>query len=170
MSRPNSYAVFAEHSLSTKMMEPGMNTRVFNTIEVVPTTDEISLDTETGVITLAPGTYHITGFSTTAYATDEGPGMVATRAPANGGYCRLRKTTDSAEDRDAGIVFGSICTPNVVPSLIETYFTADEETEILMEHQCGQNVQDICLQSDASDSPGHPSTKHVFARIAIRRL
>ncbi len=91
--------------------------------------------------------------------------MVATRAPANGGYCRLRLTTDSAEDREAGFVFGGISTANVVPSLIETYFTTDVKAQIVMEHQCGSSVGDVCLQSDAGGS-----TKHVFARICIRRL
>lgn len=164
MLDPHTFAVFAEHSPTTKLMKPGMNTRVFNKIEAQAGSG-INLDMETGVITFAPGTYHITGFSTTAYATQEPPEMVATRAPANGGYCRLRLASDSAEDRDAGIVFGGISTANVVPSLIETYFTAEAETQIVMEHQCGSNVQDICLQSDAGGS-----TKHVFARICIRRL
>ena len=164
MLHPHSYAVFAEHSPTTKLMKPGMNARVFNVVEA-QAGEGIGLDLETGVITLAPGTYHITGFSTTAYATPEPPEMVATRAPANGGYCRLRLDSDSAEDRDAGIVFGGISTANVVPSLIETYFTAESESRIVMEHQCGSNVQDVCLQSDAGGS-----NKHVFARICIRRL
>jgi hypothetical protein len=34
-----------------------------------------------------------------------------------------------------------------------------------MEHQCGSVVDEVCLQSDAGNS-----TKHVFARICIRRL
>jgi hypothetical protein len=161
---PHTYAVFAEHSPTTKLMQPGMNTRVFNQVEAQAGTG-IDLDMNTGAITLAPGTYHITGFSSTAYATVEPPEMVATRAPANGGYCRLRLTTESAEDRDAGFVFGGISTANVVPSLVETYFTAPEETSFVMEHQCGSNVQDVCLQSDAGGS-----TRHVFARICIRRL
>jgi hypothetical protein len=164
MTQSHSYAVFAEHSPTTKLMKPGMNTRVFNVVEAHSGKD-IRLEMGTGVITLAPGTYHITGFSTTAYATQEPPEMVATRAPANGGYCRLRLVSDSAEDRDAGIVFGGISTANVVPSLIETYFTTDVETQIVMEHQCGSSVQDVCLQSDAGGS-----TKHVFARICIRRV
>jgi hypothetical protein len=164
MTQAHSYAVFAEHSPTTKLMKPGMNTRVFNVVEARSGGD-IRLEMETGVIVLAPGTYHITGFSAVAYSTKEPPEMVATRAPANGGYCRLRHAGDSAEDRDAGIVFGGISTANVVPSLIETYFTTDVEARVVMEHQCGSSVADICLQSDAGGS-----TKHVFARICIRRL
>lgn len=164
MTQVHSYAVFAEHSPTTKLMQPGMNTRVFNVVETQSGND-VQLDLETGVITLAPGTYHITGFSSTAYATQEPPEMVATRAPANGGYCRLRHASDSAEDRDAGIVFGGISTANVVPSLIETYFATEVTAQIVLEHQCGSNVSDVCLQSDAGGS-----TKHVFARLCIRRL
>ncbi|MFO0760104.1 MAG: hypothetical protein U0359_26720 [Byssovorax sp.] len=141
-----------------------MNTRVFNVVEARSGSD-IHLEMGTGIITLAPGTYHVTGFSSVAYATQEPPEMVATRAPVNAGYCRLRDTRDSAEDRDAGIVFGSVSTANVVPSLIEAYFTTDAEVHCVMEHQCGSSVADICLQSDAGGS-----TKHVFARISIRRL
>lgn len=164
MAEEHSYAVFAEFSPTTKLMEPGMNTRVFNVVESHQG-DDIRLEMGTGVITLAPGTYHITGFSATAYATVEPPEMVATRAPAAGGYCRVRKATDSADDRKAAIVVGSISTANVVPSLVETYFTTDQEVQILMEHQNGENVGDICLESNAGGS-----ANHVFARICIRRL
>lgn len=164
MTRAHSYAVFSEHSPTTKMMKPGMNTRVFNVVEAHSGSD-IRLDLETGVITLSPGTYHLTGFSTTAYATKEPPEMVTTRAPANGGYCRLRHAADPAEDRDVGIIFGGISTANAVPSLIETYFTTDVEAQIVLEHQCGSAVDDVCLQSDAGGS-----TKHVFARLCIRLL
>lgn len=165
MTHPHSLAVYAEHSPTTKLMQPGMNPRVFNVEEVPCRTGHISLDTETGVITLAPGTYHITGFSSTAYATQEPAEMVATRAPVSAGYCRLRLTTESAEDRDAGFVFGGVSTANVVPSLVETYYSTDRPVSFVMEHQCGSKVEDICLQSDSGGS-----THHVFARIAIRRL
>ena len=164
MSEANCYAIFSEFSPTTKMMKPGMNTRVFNVVEAHSGRD-IGLEMGTGVITLAPGTYHITGFSTVAYANDEGPEMVAIRSPANGGYCRLRKTSDSAEDPDAGIVFGSISNANVVPSIIEAYFTTVVEAKIWMEHQCGHDVSLVCLESNAGGS-----AKHVFARICIRRL
>jgi hypothetical protein len=60
---------------------------------------------------------------------------------------------------------GGVSTANVVPSLIKTYFTTEVEARVVMEHQCGKSVDDVCLQSDAGGS-----TKHVFARICIRRL
>jgi hypothetical protein len=62
-------------------------------------------------------------------------------------------------------VFGSVCTANGIPSLVETYFTTDEEARIVMEHQCGSDVKDIYLQVYSDGS-----SKHVFARLGIRRL
>lgn len=47
------------------------------------------------------------------------------------------------------LICGSISTANVVPSLVETYFTTKAEARIVLEHQCGSAVEDVCLQSDA---------------------
>ncbi len=166
MSDAPCYAVFSEFSPTLKPMRPGMNTRVFNHVDAHSPDSAIDLDESTGIITLAPGTYHITGFSTTIYYTGEEPaGMVEPRSPANGGYCRLRRADEDAEDRNAGFVFGSVCTANGLPSLVETYFTTAEEARIVMEHQCGSDVEDIYLQVYSDGS-----SKHVFARLSIRRL
>lgn len=166
MSDAPCYAVFSEFSPTLKPMQPGMNTRVFNHVDAHSSDGAIDLDESTGVITLAPGTYHMTGFSTTIYYTGkEPPGTVEPRSPANGGYCRLRRAEEDPEDRNAGFVFGSVCTANGIPSLVETYFTTDEEARIVMEHQCGSDVKDIYLQVYSDGS-----SKHVFARLGIRRL
>jgi hypothetical protein len=166
MSDAPCYAVFSEYSPTLKPMQPGMNTRVFNHIDARSPEGAIQLDESTGVITLPPGTYHITGFSTTVYYTgEEPPEMVEPRSPANGGYCRLRRAEEDAEDRDAGFVFGSISTANAIPSLVETYFTTAEEARIVMEHQCGSDVKDVYLQVYSGGS-----SAHVFARLSIRRL
>lgn len=160
------YAVFAEYSPTIKPMKPGMNTRVFNCIEARSADGAIQLDETTGMVTLPPGTYHVTGFSTTVYYTgDEPPEMVEPRSPANGGYCRLRRAEELPEDRNAGFAFGSISTANAVPSLVETYFTAVDEARIVMEHQSGGNTKDIYLQVYSGGSAAH-----VFARLSIRRL
>jgi len=166
MSEAPCYAVFTEYSPTIKAMQPGMNARVFNHVEARSADGSIQLDEQTGVITLPPGTYHITGFSTTVYYTgDEPPEMVEPRTPANGGYCRLRREEECPEDRDAGFVFGSICTANAIPSLVETYFTTTAEARIVMEHQCGKEPKDVYLQVYSNGS-----SKHVFARLSIRRL
>jgi hypothetical protein len=160
------YAVFSEYSPILKPMQPGMNTRVFNRVDARSAEGAIQLDESTGVITLPPGTYHITGFSTTVYFTgNEPPEMVEPRSLAAGGYCRLRRAEEAAEDREAGFLMGSICTANAIPSLVDTYFTTAEEAHIVMEHQCGANVQDIYLQVYSGGS-----SAHVFARLSIRRL
>jgi hypothetical protein len=167
MNSHQSYAVFSEHSPENKPMQAGMNTRVFTNIDAIEG-DAIRLDPRTGVITLVPGTYHISGFSSTVYyAETDPPEMISTRDPANGGYCRvwnMKETTDLRDNAKA-IVVGSASTANAVPSLFETYFTTDEKAEIILEHQSGSNVADVYLRVFTMDSPWH-----VFARIAIRRL
>lgn len=166
MSDAPCYAVFSEYSPTLKPMRPGMNTRVLNRVEARSADGAIQLDESTGTITLPPGTYHITGFSTTVYYTgNEPPEMVEPRSPAAGGYCRLRREEEGAEDHEAGFVMGSICTANAVPSLVDTYFTTAEEARIVMEHQCGANVKDVYLQVYSNGS-----SAHVFARLSIRRL
>src|SRR4051812_34050737 len=113
MTQAHAYAVFAEHSPTSKPMQPGMNTRVFNRTEVT-VGDAIRLDENTGVITLAPGTSHITGFSATVYYTGtEPPEMISNRDPSNGGYCRIwnRKETDVRNNARA-LVGGSASTAN----------------------------------------------------------
>jgi hypothetical protein len=160
------YAVFAEYSPVVKPMRPGMNARVFNRIEARSEDGAIQLDEKTGIVRLPPGTYHITGFSSTIYYTgEEAPEMVEPRSPANGGYCRLRRAEDSPEDRDAGFALGSIATANAIPSLVETYFTTAGEARIVMEHQSGSDPRDVYLQVYSAGSAAH-----VFARLCIRRL
>jgi hypothetical protein len=171
ISPTHAHAVFAEYSPQTKPMKPGMNTRVFNRTEAMADVG-IALEEGTGIITLAPGVYHITGFSAVVYFTGKEPSeMVSTRSPANGGYCRLRKVDpsvslpDDASSNETAIVVGSATTANAVPSLFETYLTVEKETQILVEHQSGHTVTDIHLQVYTENSPWH-----ILARICIRRL
>lgn len=167
MIHDQSYAVFSEHSPANKPMQPGMNTRIFTNIDA-HAGHAIALDRTTGVITLAPGTYHINGFSTTVYYSKDDPDeMISTRNPANGGYCRvwnMKETTDLRNNAKA-IVVGSASTSNMIPSLFETYFTTQEKAEIIVEHQAGSKVEGVYLRVFTMDSPWH-----VFARIAIRRM
>ena len=51
--------------------------------------DGITCDFTTGVVTLAPGSYHVSGMSMVSYASVP-PEMTTIRAPASAGYCRLR--------------------------------------------------------------------------------
>ncbi|WP_164018560.1 hypothetical protein [Pyxidicoccus trucidator] len=175
VSYSRSFAVFAEDSPETKRMKVGgMHTRVFTRVEARSPDNAIQLDLATGIITLPPGTYHITGFSTTAYLypPDEGEtldGMIQNKKLANGGYCRLRLAGGVAEDipNEEAIAVGSISTANTIPSLIETYFTTNVDAQILMEHQSGntEQVADVVLRANPNESPWH-----VFAHICISRL
>jgi hypothetical protein len=159
------FAVYSEYSDSDKPMQPGANTRVFNTIEV-PSGGSIKLDKNTGVITLAPGTYHITASSiVTPYdpAVDT-DGRVTNQARPFGGYCRLRYS-DKPERDDPPIAIGTISNVNMLVSLIDTYLRVDSEAEIVLDHQVGDIIDGLYLQVAVGGS-----SWHVFARISILRL
>src|SRR6185312_4886632 len=84
------YAIFTELSPDSKAMKAGWNTRVFTNTDARKG-DGIQCDFTTGIITVAPGAYHIAGQSTVAYTSGgEPPEMTTIRAPASAGYCRLR--------------------------------------------------------------------------------
>ena len=76
------YAVFTELSPDSKLMTPGFNTGVFTDTNS-RRGHSIRCDFETGSITLAPGSYHVTGFSMSTYNSgDEHPEMTTIRSPA----------------------------------------------------------------------------------------
>jgi hypothetical protein len=170
------YAVFTELSPDNKLMTPGFNTRVFTDVDS-RWGNSIRCDFKTGLITLAPGTYHLTGFSMVTYNSgSEPPEMTTIRSPAAAGYCRLRsydpkRIVDpsnpraiSNEDRSV-ICVGSPCTPNMTPSLFEAYYTTEGEVQILLEHQMGRAPDNVCLRVYTENSKWH-----AFARIAIRKI
>ena len=158
-------AVFSEYSDSDKPMAPGANTRVFNRVEV-ESAGGIRLEEGTGVITLPPGTYHVTASSIiTPYdpGTDV-DGRVSPQARPYGGYCRLRYRDRPARE-DTPIALGTISNANMIPSLIDTFLRADRPVEIVLDHQAGEQVEGLYLQVAVTGS-----SWHVFARIAIQRL
>ena len=170
------YAVFTELSPDTKAMTPGFNTRVFTNVDS-QRGNSIRCDFKTGAITLAPGSYHITGFSMATYNSGgEPPEMTTVRSPAAAGYCRLRTydpkaTVDPSNMRSIPnedprvFCVGSPCTPNMTPSLFEAYYTTEKEVQIILEHQMGHAPDKIYLRVNIEESKWH-----VFARIAIRQI
>ena len=167
------YAVFTEMSPESKLLKAGWNTRVFTDTDA-RNGNAIQCDFATGIVTVAPGTYHISGLSIVTYNTGgEPPEMATVRAPASAGYCRLRlvgATNDDPEDiknEDPRIkCIGSGATANMGPSLFETYLTTTApETKMLLEHQAGSNPEQIYLRVYTQNSKWH-----VQARISIRRL
>lgn len=174
--RRRAYAVFTELSPASKPMKPGWNRRVFTDTDT-RSGSAIQCDFSTGIVTLAPGTYHIAGMSMVAYLTgDEPPETTTIRAPASAGYCRLRcvdpaLAEDPTELREvpngnpAILCIGSPSSANLVPSLFETYYETDKTVRIVLEHQSGSNPDQIYLRVFVQDSKWH-----VFARIGIRVL
>ncbi len=167
------YAVFSELSPESKLLKAGWNTRVFTNTDA-RNGNAIQCDFATGIVSLAPGVYHISGMSIVTYNTGgEPPEMATVRAPASAGYCRLRlleATPDNPEEikneHPSVKCIGSGATANMGPSLFETYLTTTApETKMLLEHQAGSNPEQIYLRVYVQNSKWH-----VQARISIRRL
>jgi hypothetical protein len=167
------YAVFTEFSPESKLLKAGWNTRVFTNTDA-RNGNAIQCDFATGVMTVAPGVYHISGLSIVTYNTGgEPPEMATVRAPASAGYCRLRllgstyADPENVKNEDPSIkCIGSGATANMGQSLFETYLTTTaQETKLLLEHQAGSNPEQIYLRVYTQNSKWH-----VMARIAIRKI
>lgn len=171
------YAVFTELSPDTKAMKPGWNRRVFTNTDIRKG-NGIQCDFATGIVSLAPGTYHLAGMSIVTYHTGaEPPGMTATKAPnAAAGYCRLRTVEpgDKAEasslrgidNGDASVIcIGSTSTANMVPSVFDTFFETAAAAQLVLEHQSGDKPDQIYLRVFTENSKWH-----ALARLSIRRV
>jgi hypothetical protein len=157
-------------------MVPGRNRRIFTDTDS-RRGNSIACDFTTGVVSLAPGYYHLSGFSMVGYdSSKEPPEMTATRSPAAAGYCRLRRVTANAapepldlrtiDNADPSVLsIGSTSSANLVPSLFETFYDTTAPAQLVLEHQSGSNPQDILLRVFVGNSKWH-----AFARISIRRL
>lgn len=175
-SAATDFAIFVEYSPQNKKMMPGWNRRVFTDTEARKG-DSIRCDSVTGVVTLAPGSYHLSGLSIVGYdSSKEPPEMTATRSPAAAGYCRVRRINGdpgpeqldlrAIDNADPSVVcIGSMSSANLVPSLFETFLAASQITRLLVEHQTGSNPQDVLLRAFIGNSRWH-----AFARLAVRRL
>jgi len=170
------YAVFTEFSPNNKQMKAGWNRRFFTDTDVRKGT-AIQCDLAKGIVTLAAGAYHLSGFSTAAYNSGgEPPETTTIRSPASAGYCRLRKvaagdTTDPVDMRTvdngdpAVLCLGSTSNANMTPSLFETFFETAVPANLVLEHQCGSNPEQVYLRVFTQNSKWH-----AFARISIRRI
>jgi hypothetical protein len=171
------YAVFTEFSPDTKLMQPGWNRRVFTDTDVHKG-NSVRCDFSTGVVSVAPGAYRITGHSMVVYDSGQQPPETTTiRAPyAAAGYCRLRTfdpkvTLDptnlhALSNSDPSVIcVGSPSSANLVPSLFEGFFETDKPAQLVLEHQSGTKPEQIYLRIFTQNSKWH-----AFARISIRRL
>jgi hypothetical protein len=101
--------------------------------------------------------------------------MATVRAPASAGYCRLRivgpnrvlnpgmRDVDNADP--SVICIGSPGTANLTASLFEAYLETDKTVEMVLEHQSGNNPEQIYLRVFTQNSPWH-----AMARISIRNM
>jgi hypothetical protein len=170
------YAVYAEYSLTNKPMVAGWNTRVFNKRETEEG-DHISLDDQTGVVTLEAGDYHITAMSLVNYYDTANPVIIPTSLTPPAGYARLRHledalppdtvpTIDVIDASNAkALSVGTGSDANALPSFMETFVHVDDEARLVVEHQFGDEVEGLFLQSNANGS-----IWHINARISIQRL
>jgi hypothetical protein len=170
------YAVFTELSPETKPMKTGWNRRVFTDTDAQKGA-AIQCDFATGIVTLAPGAYHISGLSMVTYLTgDEPPETTTIRSPASAGSCRLRifdptvgadpaNLREVRNEHPSVICIGSPSSANLVPSLFETFYETDKTAQIVLEHQSGTNPEQIYLRVFVQNSKWH-----AFARNSIRGL
>jgi len=171
------FAVFTELSPDTKPMKPGWNRRMFTNTDSRKG-DSIQCDFATGTVTLAPGTYHLSGMSIVTYHTGKEPTETTTiKAPAaSAGYCRLRTVEpgDKAEvtslrgidnGNPSVICVGSTSTANMVPSIFDTFFETARPARLVHEHQSGDKPDQIYLRVFAENSKWH-----ALARLSVRRF
>jgi hypothetical protein len=165
----DSYAIYGEFAQdSNVLMKAGLNRRVFNKAEAQKGTD-IRLEKD-GSITLKPGTYRITGFSSVTMQNSfklvqpkndlnyPGYGLV---------YPKEFETKDPLKHQ---IGIGSAGTAlDGSPSLFDLVFTCEKETQICVGHQSGEDLHEEVYLS-VYDVEGAKSPYHVFARISIFKL
>ena len=174
-ARELDYAVFTELSPESKLLKGGWNTRVFTNTDARKG-NAIQCDFATGIVTVAPGVYHISGMSIVAYNSGgEPPEMTTIRSPASAGYCRLRRLgsslivdpgmRDVGNDDPSVLCVGSPGTANLTPSLFEAYFETDTPARMILEHQAGSNPEQIYLRVFIQNSKWH-----AVARIGIRKI
>jgi hypothetical protein len=146
-------------------MQPGANLRVLNRV-ITQMGEAIHLDTETGIVSLKAGTYRISGVSVLTYfdAQVDTDGRVSTQARPNASYATLLHPGEASRDVEP-LALGTVSTANMDPSLLDAILTFDKDTQIVLMHQAGLDVEGIYLQVYVDDSD-----KHVMARLVIHKL
>ena len=156
------YVVYTELGKSQVAMKPGSNVRVFNSVHGDAGTF-IVYDPATGILTLAPGTYRINGYSITTF------GYLLTKEQQSAvrsvpGYAYLWSVDD-----DSVAVLGSMQDAMFSQaSHVNDIVTVSKPTRFYLGHQNGVNVAGVLLQ--AYDAAVTTSTDHVFARLVVERL
>ena len=156
------YGVYTELGKSQVALKPGSNVRIFNSVQADGGVF-IVYDPATGILTLAPGTYRINGYSITTFGyllTKEQQGAVRS-VP---GYAYLFNV-----DENKVAVLGSMQDAMFsLPSHVNDIVTVSKTTRFYLGHQNGANVAGVLLQ--AYDAAVTTSINHVFARLVVERL
>ena len=151
--KSGNYAVYPEYSDAIKPMKiydssrNGWNRRVFNKIEAEKGT-LIRLNEETGEITIQPGSYHISVFSTVFYnqaVIVSTPKQSAEIENIHPGYCRLYAKTNQAY-----LSTGSISNNDyLTPGLSDLFIEFKKTTKLVIDHQVGgseEKIKDVYLR------------------------
>ena len=176
-ARGPEHAIFTEFSPELKLLKAGWNTRVFTHTDA-RRGNGILCDFVTGIITLAPGSYHFTGVSVVAYMSGGEPAeMTTVRAPASAGYTadcgplvrmsgvEFRARETSTTPTPVSSASEALAPANLTASLFEAYLETDKTVEMVLEHQSGSNPEQIYLRVFTQNSPWH-----AMARISIRNV
>jgi hypothetical protein len=137
-------------------MKGGTNPRTYNHWR---TASGISLGSDTATITLAPGTYRVTGMSITTFGYGDGT-VTPYESP---GYAFLMQVP-----ADTIVILGSMQDPMYsMPSLVDGVVTVVDTTRYVFAHQNGDSIPGIYLET------GHkldPRGGHLVARLVIQKL
>lgn len=169
-SRPSSYAIYGEYARdNNKLMQRGLNQRVFNKVEAQSGAD-IALNSD-GTISLQPGTYRITGFSLVTMQASFAPPQARNNTNYPGYSVVYPKgSTNLQEVMQRLIGIGSPQTAlDGVPSLFDLVYTTPVKTDIVIGHQSGADLHNEVYLS-VYEVDGIKSEGHVFARVAITRM
>lgn len=167
----HSFAIYGEYARdANKVMQDGLNRRVFNETEA-QAGPHIRLNDD-GSITLLPGTYRLTGFSTVTMQTAMTPPRITDgNFP---GYCLVYRKSDESSGESIlakAIAIGSPATSDLLsPSIFDAIHFFDEPTEICVGHQSGDDLKGQVWLSIYEPAGGKPSAYHVVARVAITRM
>lgn len=166
-----SFAIYAEFARDTnKLMQNGLNRRVFNKVEAQVGPD-VTLNAD-GSITLLAGTYRISGVSTVTMQTSLGPPVIANN-DTYPGYAMVYPV--SAENLGMGTLQQALAigTPNtaayMAPSLFDAVYAIVAPTTIAVGHQSGNDLRGEVYLS-VYDVDGVTSEYHAVARVSVTRL
>jgi hypothetical protein len=167
----HSYAIYGEYAReANKPMQNALNRRVFNKTEA-QAGPHIRLNDD-GSITLRPGTYRLTGFSTvTMQAAMTPPQVTGSNYPGYSMVYRQSDENSGAALPAKAIAIGSPTTADALaPSLFDAVRSFHEETTICVGHQAGDELHGEVWLSIYQPAGGVPSDYHAVARISITRM